>query len=138
MSTENKVIDLVIDENVPFGLILQFLDVDEDTGEEVPINMTGYTLRGSISTTLEGTPNILVNFSTALVDPGQGVVSLALNKQQVDTITAAAKPSRDKFNPRVRPVGFYDIILTRDSLGSDTSSTRIMEGTVSISDGVTQ
>lgn len=137
MSTENKVIDVTIDENVPFGMVLQFLDVDEVTGVETPINMTGYTLRGSISKTLEGTPSILAQFTTAIVDPAQGIASISLSKAQISTLAAAALPDRDKYNPRVRQVGFYDVILTRSSLGSETSSTRIMEGRISVSDGVT-
>lgn len=138
MSTENKIIDLVIDENVPFGMIMQFSDVDDITGAETPIDLSDYTLRGSISKTLEDGGAILTSFSTAIVDPDNGVASLALTPTQVALLSANASNIRDRYNPRVRFVGYYDLILTRTSLGADTSSTRIMEGKVQISDGVTQ
>uniref|UniRef100_A0AAU8BU04 Uncharacterized protein n=1 Tax=Salmonella phage PMBT29 TaxID=3137286 RepID=A0AAU8BU04_9VIRU len=47
-------------------------------------------------------------------------------------------PKRDKYNPRQRFAGYYDIIMTRDVIGSAISSFRIMEGKVFISDGVTR
>ncbi|AAQ92752.1 hypothetical protein T5.136 [Escherichia phage T5] len=46
MSTENRVIDLVVDENVPYGLLMQFMDVDDSVypSTSKPVDLTDFSL----------------------------------------------------------------------------------------------
>lgn len=140
MNTENRVIDLVIDENVPYGLMMQFLDVDDSVHPptEVPVNLTGYSLRGTIKSSLDEDAETLATFTTNIIDAAQGAVAIGLPVESVENIGAKAAKDRDKYNPRQRFAGYYDIIMTRDVIGSAISSFRIMEGKVFISDGVTK
>ena len=139
MSTENRVIDVVLDENVPYGMIMQYIDVDDSTNPptETVINLKDFSLRGSISKDLDGGP-ILASFVTSIVDASQGVASISLTKAMVDTLAAAASKERDKYNARLRFIGYYDVIMTRTTIGADSSSFRVMEGKVYLSDGVTK
>ncbi len=44
MSTENRVIDLVVDENVPYGLLMQFMDVDDRyPSTSKPVDLTDFS-----------------------------------------------------------------------------------------------
>lgn len=140
MSTENRVIDIVIDEKVPYGLIMQFMDVDDSVypPTEVPVNLTGYSLRGTIKSSLDENAEVLANFKTRVIDAAQGAAAISLSVADVTNIGEKASKERDKYNPRQRFAGYYDILMTRDVLGSEVSSFRIMEGKVYISDGVTQ
>ncbi|AXY85083.1 collar tail protein for L-shaped tail fibre attachment [Salmonella phage Sw2] len=140
MSTENRVIDIVVDEKVPYGLIMQFMDVDDSVypSTEVPVNLTGYSLRGTIKSSLDENAETLANFTTRVVDAAQGAAAISLSIDAVTNIGEKASKERDKYNPRQRFAGYYDILMTRDVVGSEVSSFRIMEGKVYISDGVTQ
>ena len=140
MSTENRVIDIVVDEKVPYGLIMQFMDVDDSVypPSEVPVNLTGYSLRGTIKSSLEESSEVLASFTTRVVDAAQGAAAISLSAADVSNIATKASKERDKYNPRQRFAGYYDIIMTRDVVGSEVSSFRIMEGKVYVSDGVTQ
>ncbi|ATW62654.1 hypothetical protein JM746_000046 [Shigella sonnei] len=140
MSTENRVIDIVIDEKVPYGLIMQFMDVDDSVypPTEVPVNLTGYSLRGTIKSSLDENAEVLANFKTRVIDAAQGAAAISLSVADVTNIGEKASKERDKYNPRQRFAGYYDILMTRDVIGSEVSSFRIMEGKVYISDGVTQ
>ncbi|ANN87067.1 hypothetical protein [Shigella phage SHSML-45] len=140
MSTENRVIDIVVDEKVPYGLIMQFMDVDDSVypPTEVPVNLTGYSLRGTIKSSLYENAEVLANFKTRVIDAAQGAAAISLSVADVTNIGEKASKERDKYNPRQRFAGYYDIIMTRDVIGSAISSFRIMEGKVFISDGVTQ
>lgn len=140
MSTENRVIDIVIDEKVPYGLIMQFMDVDDSIYPpiEVPVNLTGYSLRGTIKSSLEENAETLATFKTRVIDAAQGAAAISLSISDVTNIGNKASKERDKYNPRQRFAGYYDILMTRDVIGSEVSSFRIMEGKVYISDGVTQ
>lgn len=140
MSTENRVIDIVVDEKVPYGLIMQFMDVDDSVYPpiEVPVNLTGYSLRGTIKSSLDENAEVLANFKTRVIDPAQGAAAISLSVADVTNIGEKASKERDKYNPRQRFAGYYDILMTRDVIGSEVSSFRIMEGKVYISDGVTQ
>lgn len=137
MSTENKTIDLTIDENVPYSLLLAFSDENTDVfpTTSTPIDLTGFTLRGVIKNSLEANAATIVSFTTSIVDAAQGVANISLTAANTATIAAAASPTRDKFNPRLRFVGYYDILMTRT--GSAPASFRILEGAIYISDGVT-
>ncbi|QGH45228.1 hypothetical protein [Bacteriophage Eos] len=138
MSTENRVIDIVLDENVPYGMIMQFFDVEQSVPPftETPVDLKDFSLRASIAKNLDGGAKI-ADFITAIVDAGQGVASLSLTKANVASCAAAASKERDKYNARLRFVGYYDVIMTRTTIGAEASSFRVMEGKVYLSDGVT-
>ncbi|AJA41629.1 L-shaped tail fiber assembly [Escherichia phage DT57C] len=140
MSTENRVIDIVVDEKVPYGLIMQFMDVDDSVypPSEIPVNLTGYSLRGTIKSSLDENAETLASFTTSIIDAAQGAAAISLSVADVTNIGEKASKERDKYNPRQRFAGYYDILMTRDVIGSEVSSFRIMEGKVYISDGVTQ
>ena len=140
MSTENRVIDIVVDENVPYGLLMQFNDVDDSVypPTEVPVNLTGYSLRGTIKANLDEDAETLATFKTRVIDAAQGVAAISLSISDITNIGDKASKERDKYNPRQRFAGYYDILMTRDVIGSEVSSFRILEGKVYISDGVTQ
>lgn len=140
MSTENRVIDIVVDEKVPYGLIMQFMDVDDSVypPSEIPVNLTGYSLRGTIKASLDEDAETLATFKTRVIDAAQGAAAISLSVADVTNIGEKASKERDKYNPRQRFAGYYDILMTRDVIGSEVSSFRIMEGKVYISDGVTQ
>ena len=140
MSTENRVIDIVVDENVPYGLLMQFNDVDDSVypPTEVPVNLTGYSLRGTIKASLDEDAETLATFKTRVIDAAQGVAAISLSISDITNIGDKASKERDKYNPRQRFAGYYDILMTRDVIGSEVSSFRILEGKVYISDGVTQ
>lgn len=138
MSTENRVVDIVVDENVPYGLLMQFMDYDEANPlVGTPVNLTGFTLKGSIKGSLEASAPIITNFNASIIDAKQGVASISLPKESVKLLGLAAKNERDKYNARLRFVGYYDVIMTRGP-GATATSFRIMEGKVYISDGVTE
>ncbi|AJA41762.1 L-shaped tail fiber assembly [Escherichia phage DT571/2] len=140
MSTENRVIDIVVDEKVPYGLIMQFMDVDDSVypPSETPVNLAGYSLRGTIKSSLDENAETLASFTTSIIDAAQGAAAISLSVADVTNIGEKASKERDKYNPRQRFAGYYDILMTRDVIGSEVSSFRIMEGKVYISDGVTQ
>ncbi len=140
MSTENRVIDIVVDEKVPYSLIMQFMDVDDSVypPTEVPVNLTGYSLRGTIKSSLDENAEVLANFKTHVIDAAQGAAVISLSIADTTNIGEKASKERDKYNPRQRFAGYYDILMTRDVIGSEVNSFRIMEGKVYISDGVTQ
>ncbi|CAD5240222.1 putative phage tail protein [Klebsiella phage vB_KaS-Veronica] len=140
MSTENRVIDIVIDEKVPYGLIMQFMDVDDSVypPTESLVNLTGYSLRGTIKANLDEDAETLATFKTSVIDATHGTATISLSISDVTNIGNKASKERDKYNPRQRFAGYYDILMTRDGTGSEVGSFRIMEGKVYISDGVTQ
>lgn len=140
MSTENRVIDIVVDEKVPYGLVMQFMDVDDSIypPSEIPVNLTGYSLRGTIKASLDEDAETLATFKTRIIDAAQGAAAISLSVGDVNNIGIKASKERDKYNPRQRFAGYYDILMTRDVIGSEVSSFRIMEGKVYVSDGVTQ
>ena len=140
MSTENRVIDIVVDEKVPYGLVMQFMDVDDSVypPSEIPVNLTGYSLRGTIKASLDEDAEILATFKTRIIDAAQGAAAISLSVGDVNNTGIKASKERDKYNPRQRFAGYYDILMTRDVIGSEVSSFRIMEGKVYVSDGVTQ
>ena len=104
MSTENRVIDLVIDEKVPYGLMMQFLDVDDSTypHTNTPVNLTGYSLRGTIKASLDENAETLASFTTKIIDAAQGAIAISLPVEAVENIGAKATKERDKYNPRQR------------------------------------
>lgn len=138
MSTENRTIDLTIDENVTYGLLLQFSDENADVfpPTSTPIDLTGFSLRGDIKASLEPGAPVLASFTTAIVSAAEGIAQISLPVETTQLLAQGAKPSRDIYNPRLRLVGYYDILMTRQA-GDSPVSFRIMEGSIFISDGVT-
>lgn len=125
--TENKTLDLIVDQNVPFGLLLQFLEEDG-----TPSSLTDFTMRGSIKKNLEDTSTIK-DFTCLITSEENGLATISLSFEDV----ASLIPFMDDkpvgaYDPRQRLVGFYDILLSNDS-----KSFRIMQGRVIISLGVT-
>lgn len=134
MSTENKTIDMGVEANVPFNWLLQFEDVDDVTGESTRINLTGSTFKGVIKGSLAPGAPVIETFTITLINATLGVVGVSLSKTQTANIATKATTLRDKYNPRLRFVGYYDIIMTKTSTNSNY---RVLEGKVFISDGVT-
>lgn len=132
---ENRTVDLVVDANIEFAYALAFENVSNSGfGEQVsPMDISGLSLRGSISADIEGVEH-LADFSFRTVKPEAGITSMELSKDVVKELHKVAEPERDKFNPRLRFVGYYDVISTNKGM----SDTRILEGKVYISDGVTK
>lgn len=136
MNTENKTVDICVEANVSYGLVLQFEDVDtlKDSQSYYPIDITGATFRASIKDSLETTGKVLESFGVNIINPKDGVVSMSLTKAQTTNLSAKASLNRDKYNPRLRFVGYYDLIMTKASSATDF---RVIEGKVYISDGAT-
>lgn len=136
MSIENKTVDISIEANTPYTLLMQFADVEDLNGitSSTVIDLTGCTFAGSIKADLNSGSPILENFTITLVDAPRGIVSVGLSKAQTVTLASKASSLRDKYNPRLRFLGYYDIVLTK---ASTSTSFRVLEGKVYISDGVT-
>ena len=118
--------------------MLQFMDIDDSAypATETPVNLTGVTLKSSIKDSLESTGVKLADFVVTVVNATQGQASLGLTAATVTTIVNKASKERDKYNPRLRFAGYYDVIMTRGT-GATATSYRVMEGSVYVSDGVT-
>lgn len=136
MSIENKMVDLSVEANIPYGLLMQFEDVETllDSENIVPINLTGATFKGAIKDSLDPGAALLETFTITVIDAASGVVAVSLSKTQTANLTTKASKTRDKYNPRLRFVGYYDIIMTKTS---SNTNFRVLEGKVFISDGVT-
>lgn len=136
MSIENKMVDLSVEANIPYGLLMQFEDVETllDSENIVPINLTGATFKGAIKDSLDPGAALLETFTITVIDAASGVVAVSLSKTQTANLTTKASKTRDKYNPRLRFVGYYDIIMTKTS---SNTNFRVLEGKVYISDGVT-
>lgn len=136
MSIENKMVDLSVEANIPYGLLMQFEDVETllDSENIVPINLTGATFKGAIKDSLDPGAALLETFTITVIDAANGVVGVSLSKTQTANLTTKASKIRDKYNPRLRFVGYYDIIMTKTS---SNTNFRVLEGKVFISDGVT-
>lgn len=136
MSIENKMVDLSVEANIPYGLLMQFEDVETllDSESIVPINLTGATFKGAIKDSLDPGAALLETFTITVIDAASGVVAVSLSKTQTANLTTKASKTRDKYNPRLRFVGYYDIIMTKTS---SNTNFRVLEGKVYISDGVT-
>lgn len=125
--TENKTLDLIVDQNVPFGLVLQFQEDDGTVSD-----LTGFTLRGSIKKELEDA-STLTDFDTEITSATGGLASIVLSKASVQILVdnMSDKPL-SAYDIRQRMVGYYDLLLV-----NGTKSFRIMQGRVIISLGVT-
>lgn len=140
MSTENKTVDLVVEANVAYGMIIQISDVTVTNGINVantPVNITGASFRGSIRKELSSASPVIENFSIAVQSPTDGIALIRLTKAQTQNIMSKASTQRDKYNPRIRFVGYYDILMTRAPAAGEALEFRILEGKLYVSDGVT-
>lgn len=141
---DNKTLDIVLEENTDFGFRLTFHEATTEctehpvTGEDtncvekrIPLPVTGLSFSGNIADSLEDDMTILASFSFSLLDAPSGIIEMTLSKDIVNTI-AAVRDSSTK--DRLRLVGYYDVV----SLDSSADiTTRIMQGKVFVSDGVT-
>lgn len=129
-------VDLSVEANIPYDLVMQFEDVETllDSENIFPINLTGYTFKGVIKESLDPEAALLETFTITVLDAANGVVAVNLSKTQTANLTTKASKIRDKYNPRLRFVGYYDIIMTKTN---SNTNFRVLEGKVYISDGVT-
>lgn len=143
---DQKTYDIILEEGADFGLRLRLKETelqctqnpvtgnDENCVEvENPINLTYQEFSGVIADSFESDADTIGNFSFQKTDTVNGVVDMSLGRAEVLAMLPYAKPTRDKYNPRIRLLGYYDV-LVRDTQ-SDVV-TRIMQGKVYLSDGV--
>lgn len=136
MIIENRTVDLRMDANIDFGYLLQFTEVlVDDSGRETvnPVDLTGFTFKGSISDELQS-GKILANFDIEIADATKGIVTLFLDKDIVNTLPRRKDSKAEEYNSRLKFVGYYDVVST-NTLGSQV---RILEGKIFISEGVTK
>lgn len=136
MIIENRTVDLRMDANIDFGYLLQFTEVlVDDSGRETvnPVDLTGFTFKGSISDELQS-GKILANFDIEIADATKGIVTLFLAKDIVNTLPRRKDSKAEEYNSRLKFVGYYDVVST-NTLGSQV---RILEGKIFISEGVTK
>lgn len=105
--------NLTVDQGSTF---LAYVDVTDSSGNV--LNLAGYTVAGQIRKTYSSTT--AVNFSATVSNATQGTISLGLN----DTDTNTMKPGRY----------VYDVEI----LNSNGTRTRVLEGQVEVTPGVTQ
>ncbi|QZI88104.1 hypothetical protein SIPHO035v1_p0013 [Vibrio phage 234P7B] len=141
-----KTLDIVLEEYADFGYQLRFSQVNEEctphpvTGEptnckevSAPLPVDTLVFTGSISDSLGDDRVILEDFTISMISAAGGVIEMILSKAQVIAL-AGARPISQKAGERQRLIGYYDLICF-DAAGDVT--TRIIEGKVYVSDGVT-
>jgi len=107
------VANLVIDQGTDFEATIDVTDQDGDA-----VNITGFTVAGQIRKSYTSTTSI--DFVTTVSDPSSGQVTIALT----DTTTSTMAAGRY----------VYDL----EMLDSAGKRTRIVEGQVEVTPGVTQ
>ncbi|QAY02229.1 tail protein [Vibrio phage VspSw_1] len=143
---DQKTYDIILEEGADYGLRLRLKETELQCTEnpvtgaqencveaENPINLTFQEFSGTIADSFEETATEIGNFSFQKTDAVNGVVDMSLGRAEVLAMLPYAQPTRDKYNPRIRFLGYYDV-LVRDTQ-SDVV-TRIMQGKVYFSDGV--
>lgn len=136
MIIENRTVDLRMDANIDFGYLLQFTEVlVDDSGRETvnPVDLTGFTFKGSISDELQS-GMVLANFDIEIADATKGIVTLFLAKDIVNTLPRRKDSKAEEYNSRLKFVGYYDVVSTNTL----DSQVRILEGKIFISEGVTK
>jgi len=106
--------DLSIDQGTDFIAEVQVDDTDGTTA-----NLTGYTVAGQIRKTYSSSTK--VDFTCTVTDAAAGKISIALS----NTVTGAMKAGRY----------VYDVEITKTSTAYKT---RVIEGQVTVTPGVTQ
>lgn len=147
MHSDNKTLDLVLEDNTNFGFLLSLYNTTEEctnhpvTGElincvevDTPLDVTGFAFAGKIAKSLEEGSLELTSFIFDIVEAPTGRVMMQLTETQIKNLVTNADAKRDIYNPRLRFLGYYDVNTTDLE---NTTVTRIMQGKVFISDGVT-
>ena len=106
--------DLTIDQGTDFSAEVVVDDTDGTTA-----NLTGYTVAGQIRKTYSSTTK--VDFTATVADAAAGKIQIALSNTQ----TGAMKAGRY----------VYDVEITKTS---NSYKTRVIEGQVTVTPGVTQ
>lgn len=142
-----KTFDMVLEDGTDFGYKLTLTEVSEVCSEHpvtkepincvpvrTPIDIANLTFSGNISLSLDEGSTSAASFTFTKINVLGGVVQMTLSKALIDTLIPQASSTRDKYNTRVRFLGYYDVVVLDTST---TSSTRILQGKVYVSDGVT-
>ena len=106
--------NIVIDQGSTYSASIDVADSDGDN-----INLTGYTAAGQIRKTYSS--STAVDFATSIANPSSGVVTISLTSAQTNAMKAGRY--------------VYDVEITQTSTGTIT---RVLEGQVEITPGVTQ
>lgn len=143
---DQKTYDIILEEGADFGMRLRLKETEENctnhpvTGQpencvevETPINLTNMLFAGSIATSLDDGSNPIGTFGFQKTDPVNGVVDMSMSRASIVALAPYASSVRDKYNPRVRFLGYYNVEVT--DVEADVV-TRIMQGKVYLSDGV--
>ena len=105
--------NITIDQGTDFSSAIDVTDADGDA-----VNLTGYTVKGQIRKTY--TSSTAVDLTCAVSNAAAGIISIALT---------AAQSNAMKYGRYV-----YDVEIT----SSGGAKTRVLEGQVEITPGVTQ
>jgi hypothetical protein len=106
--------DLYIDQGTTFNTNLTLTDVNGN-----PMNLTGYTAYSQMKKWYSSTANATFTFTTSIPNPNNGVITMSVNAN----VTSTMWPGRY----------VYDI----DIVDPNNNVTRVVEGFVTISPGVT-
>lgn len=142
---DEKTSDLILEEFADFGIRLTLEDVETQctphpvTGDPTncvdtysPTDLTGATFSADVVDTLEDSGVVLGSFNFTVVgDPSAGVIDMTMSSATIDTISAAGG-TRDKYDKRLRHVGYYDVVIENGGV-----TTRIFQGRILVSDGAT-
>lgn len=142
---DNKTLDIVLEENTDFGFKLTFTEVNTEcdthpvSGEETncrevsaPLDVSGLTFYGNIATSLDDGSTTLAAFAFSVLGAANGFVEMTLDQATINTI-AANRPNLPD-SQRKRQIGYYDVISVDPN---SNTTTRILQGKVYVSDGVT-
>ncbi|CAM0080217.1 L-shaped tail fiber protein assembly [Vibrio phage D51] len=142
---DNKTLDIVLEENSDFGFKLTFTEVNtvcdshpvsgEDTNcREVsaPLDVSGLTFYGNISPSLDDGASVLAAFSFSVLGAASGFIEMTLDQATVNSLSANRPNLPD--SQRKRQIGYYDVISVDPN---SNTTTRILQGKVYVSDGVT-
>ena len=144
---DEKTFDIVLEANTDFGYKLTLIKVEEQCTNhpvtnvpincvevETPIDVTLFTFTGNISTSLDEGSASQASFTFSKPDPTGGVVQMVLSNTIIKTLLPLASATRDTYNPRVRFLGYYDVMVLDSATNANT---RVLQGKVYVSDGVT-
>ena len=106
--------NIVIDQGSTYSASIDVADTDGDN-----INLTGYTAAGQIRKTYSS--STAVDFATTIANPASGVLTISLTSAQTNAMKAGRY--------------VYDVEITQTSTGTVT---RVLEGQVEVTPGVTQ
>ncbi len=141
-----KTLDIVLEEYADFGYQLTFQEVTQQCSEHPvtgePTNckdvasilpVDSLTFSAEISDNLTDDRNLLDSFTISMAFAPDGIIEMTLTKEQIVAL-AVNRPNNQKAGERMRLIGYYDLVSLDPS--ADVT-TRLMQGKVYISDGVT-